>query len=531
MGRVPIKLELLSEYAHYYAQLSPDAEAVVTGAARCTYKDLANRVDTSARALLAAGVRKGDRVAVLSVPHNDFFVIFLAAGSIGAIYVGLNPRHTLNELQYVIADAEPAILLSRLQVGDRDYRGELAELGKTAGSNLQIVALGDDEADSPYPMLDEFLESGTKTSRRSLRDHRDSVKGSDPTLIVYTSGSTGRPKGAGISHYALIKCSRSQHRYWNASPIRMLNFLPINHIGCVGDIACFCLVGGGTIVFLEKFGVADSLRLLQDENVTIWAGVPTTLQMCVQDPAFGSFDLSGVQLIFWSGAAASRDLVEALQAITANLSTSYGTTETVGSVTFTDPYSGTDALAGTIGKPVRGYEVDIDSAVSRAGDDRQAGELLVRGDFIMDRYWRRPAATSHAIDKDGWLHTGDLAERLPDGSYRLIGRLKEMFKSGGYNVYPREIEIALEAHPGVALAAVVSVPDDLYQEVGVAFVESHAAYAVNPAELEEHCRQRIANYKVPKLIVVVDSLPRLPVGKIDKEALRKSADRLRRQRR
>ena len=218
MRRVPIKLELLSDYAHYYAQHSPDAEAVVTGAARCTYKDLANRVDTGARALLAAGVRKGDRVAVLSVPHNDFFVIFLAAGSIGAIYVGLNPRHTLSELQYVIADAEPAILLSRLQVGDRDYRCELAELGRTAGSNLQIVALGDDEAGSPYPMLDEFLESGEKTSRRSLRDRRDSVKGSDSTLIVYTSGSTGRPKGVVLTHGGQYWWTRAVQRYWPGSP-------------------------------------------------------------------------------------------------------------------------------------------------------------------------------------------------------------------------------------------------------------------------------------------------------------------------
>ena len=224
-----------------------------------------------------------------------------------------------------------------------------------------------------------------------------------------------------------------------------------------------------------------------------------------------------MQLIIWSGSAAPRDLILQLREICPNLSSSYGLTESVGSVTYAVGTDDLDILADTIGFPCPAYEFRLASPEGVEVGVGEPGEIQVRGDFIMLGYWNRPEATSEAIDAEGWLHTGDLGVSRPDGAIRLIGRLKEMFKSGGYNVYPREIEIALESHPAVRLAAVIGVPDPVYSEVGHAFV---VADGITEAELREHCRTRLANYKVPKRFTIRSDLPLLPIGKIDKRALR-----------
>jgi acyl-CoA synthetase (AMP-forming)/AMP-acid ligase II len=517
-------LELLSDYVAWYAQRQPEAEAAVMGVIRYTYAQLKNAVDDYARALMAAGVQPGDRIATLSTPHPDFLILFLAASSIGAIWLGLNPRYQAKESAYIIQDSQPRLLFARERIGSRDYVAELAELAADCES-LQAVVLLDSE--HPVPGFEHnaaFLTAGQPVSALELAERRSQVRSSDAALIVYTSGSTGRPKGAVISHHALIVCARTQLQFWPAAPIRMVNFLPISHIGCVGDLSCYILLGGGTNIFMEQFDPRASLELMQREKVTVWGGIPTSLQMCVNLMDFDSFDLSSLQIIFWSGAAASPSLVASLGRISPNLSTSYGMTETVGSVTFTDVCNDVDVLAHTIGKPVPQYELRLVDPDGRPVGENATGELQVRGDFIMKEFWNRPQATAETIDADGWLSTGDLAVFLPDGNLKLVGRLKEMFKSGGYNIYPREIEQTIESHPAVAIAAVVGVPDDLYQEVGWAFVSLKPHAELSESELNAHCRAWLANYKVPKKFIIRDRLPTLPVGKIDKQALRQWAE-------
>jgi acyl-CoA synthetase (AMP-forming)/AMP-acid ligase II len=320
--------------------------------------------------------------------------------------------------------------------------------------------------------------------------------------------------------------ARVQHRYWGASPLRLQNFLPINHLASVGDVSCFALVNGGTIAFMERFDAADAVRQLERERITCWWGIPTTLQLCVEHPTLADIDTSSVQVIAYAGAAASEHLLRRLLVVCDRVSNGYGLTESVGQVTFTEPGNDLDLLMNTVGRPVPDYELRLvgdDGSVAGVGD---AGEIQVRGDFVMRGYWRAPEATAEVLLPDGWLRTGDLGQLRQDGNLQLVGRLKEMFKSGGYNVYPREIEDVVETLPSVATAIVVAVADPLYGEVGHAFVMPRAGADLSELALEAHCRERLANYKVPKRFHIEEELPLLPVGKVDRGALRQRAAQL-----
>ncbi len=314
--------------------------------------------------------------------------------------------------------------------------------------------------------------------------------------------------------------ARVQNAIWPVTPQRCINNLPINHIGCIGDISCDTLVPGGTLFFQEQFDPGEMLALVPREKITFFGHVPTALQLIVSHPTFATTDFSSVQIIIWEGAAAPVDLIEALRAKCPEVANAYGLTETVGSVTFTFDADEMDVLADSVGWPVPDYQVRLASDDGQAVPAGTPGEVQVKGDFVTMGYWQRPEASRELFSADGWLKTGDLAVERPDGAIRLIGRLKEMYKSGGYNVYPREIELVLESHPDVAMAAVIGMPDPLYQEVGHAFVLPHPGRTVTTEALEGHCRDQLANYKVPKRFTIAAEFPMLPIGKIDKQALK-----------
>jgi len=510
-------LDRISDYVEWYAERSPSAEALVLDSRRIDYAQLTSEVRALSSAMLAAGVRSGDRIATLATPHPDFFIIFLAAVSIGAIWVGLNPRYQRNELEYMLKDSSPSIVFSRTKIRDRDYAEDIGIL-QTALPSARWVVLGGDPLCANSVPDTEFLASGASISAAYLRLARAAVKPEDPALIIYTSGSTGSPKGALLAHRGLAVCCRVQHRYWGTTPLRTLNFFPINHIACVGDIACFTLVGGGCTVFLEQFSPAECLSGIARERISLWLGVPTMFVLSLRDANFERTDLSSVQKIAWSGAAASAELVDSLLRLGKWLGTSYGLTETVGSVTFTGDGAARSTLIKTVGNPAAEYSFRIVDAAERPVALGEVGEIQVRGDSMLIGYWQRAAATRDAFTA-GWFKTGDLARWSDEGNVELVGRKQEVFKSGGYNIYPREIEIALERHRAVRVAAVVAVPDAVFGEVGHAFVIPQPGVTIALEELELHCRQHLANYKVPKGFTVLFDAPLLPVGKIDKRAL------------
>jgi len=504
-------LPRITDYAAFWARTQPDHEMLTHAETRLTRGEVQEQSAELARAFLAAGVERGDRVAVLGNPRPEFYVSFLAAARIGAVWQGLNPKYTAGELDHVVGDSQPRVLMG---LSD-DHRETLESLRSRVGSGSPVVTAGES--------WEAFLRAGDTIPADVLHRAENEVESTDPAVLVYTSGTSGRPKGALLSHRGLVQCSVIQaDRWYEASP-RMLCDLPINHVGCLGDISSSIVVAGGTVHYMEKFDRVGVLDVIARERLEYWLAIPTMFLLVTGTPEWATADLSSIKRVIWGGAAASRELILELQRRVPLVCTSFGMTETVGSIIYTDDDDDIEALSNTVGRPDPRYEVRVARPDGSPCDIDEQGEIQARGPFIMLGYLNRPDATAEAIDADGWFHTGDVARRDKDGRIRLAGRLTEMFKSGGYNVYPREVELALEDHPQVRAAAVVSIADALYSEVGVGFVIPQDGPALGADELRDFLRTRLANYKIPKRLVISDELPRLPIGKVDKRALKSLA--------
>jgi acyl-CoA synthetase (AMP-forming)/AMP-acid ligase II len=497
------RLARISDYVEHYAAAQPEADAAECARRSLTWGALRDEVDCVAKSLLAVGVGHGDRVAMLAPPCSDFLVTFLAVASIGGVWLGLNPRYQPRELSYVLNDAAPSLIFGRAPGGVEAQRQVLE-------ATAPVVWLKDDEAGASAWRA--FLDRGSGIDDHALAQARAAVSPADAALLVYTSGSTGSPKGALLPHRGLVAAAARRADCWWHGRFRTLANLPINHIAGVGDLACTTLVTGGFQHFMEKFDGEACLEAITDRRLTFWYQIPTQLQMALAHYDASRHDLSCLQAVVWSGASAPADLIDKLNTLfPGRMATDYSLTESIGAVTMTPLGSSLEVLARSVGWPDPAREIRLSAS----------GEILVRDGGVMLGYLNRPEATAEAVDDEGWLHTGDVARLLPDGTFAIVGRLREMYKSGGYNVYPREIEDVLESHPMVQLAAVVSAPHPLYGEVGHAYVTLRPGFEADEAQLESWCQEHLANYKKPKRIEVRASLPLLPVGKVDKSLLRR----------
>ncbi|MEM8659906.1 MAG: class I adenylate-forming enzyme family protein [Pseudomonadota bacterium] len=498
------------DFVRDHAIDSPQACALVYRDKSYTYQELVDAIDRCASGLLRAGIQKGDRVATLAPPDDKFLISFLATLSVGAIWQGLNPRYQAQELRYLVEDASPSLIFAERTIGDRDYIAALTAMTSPASESITVVALDTWEDD-----FSSAIDSGELEQRRS------DLGDTDAAIIVYTSGSTGRPKGALLTHEAIVSMSLMQNRVWPADPLVALNFLPINHVGSIVDITMPVITGGGKLIMMDQFDPDGSLDLMEQHKVTVWGSVPSVLQMQIASPRFTTVDLSSVELIVWEGAAISQDTFETLKGVCPKMATNYGMTETTSAITITEPTSDEDILLNTVGLPVENVDVRIADDADRQVADGETGEIQTRSIYNISQYWHNASATADAYTADGYFKTGDLGRFRADGRLQLVGRKKEMFKSGGYNVYPREIEDALESHPAIAVAAVVGAEHTLWGECGVAFML--ATGEVAEEDILRYLRERLANYKLPKALVFVEDFPLLPIGKIDKQALKSRA--------
>lgn len=504
-------LPTLGAYVAHWAVATPAAEAVVdlgTGARR-TWAEFAADVARLRAALLTAGVSRGERVAVLAASSAFAWTSFLAVAGIGAIWLGLNPRYTAGEYRHILTDARPRLLFAPATIGSRAYAADLAEA--TRGLDIGCVAT-EGHVPGAAPLAD-FLAAGTGAASPGIDP-------AEPCALVYTSGSTGAPKGALLRQSGFVACARTQAFHYGMFGARTLNPLPVNHVGWLCDTNATLLVTGGTLVFAPHFDPAALLAAMGAERINSWGGVPTMFQLMLAHPAMQGADLSHLRRILWSGAPMPVPVAETLAGFGLPVHNFYGMTETTGSITFTDPDVTLKDAVETIGRPADPAAVRIaDPASGAPCADGEVGEIQARTPGVFAGYLNDPAKTAAAFTPDGWFRTGDLAERRADGNFVLRGRCKEMFKSGGYNVYPREVEDALEKLPGVAAACVVSAPDALFHEVGHAFVLPMPGTTLDPGEVLAAARGLLANYKVPKRLDIVADLPILPIGKIDRAAL------------
>lgn len=505
------ELNSLAEYSFYHAETIPDRIAIMSDSEKVTYAELATRVRCLAVALLSMGLRRHDRICVLTTPRPDAFTLFLAANAIGVVWVAINPRYRYAEMKYVVSDAKPRALFYLAQFEGREYIDDVNKLQKEFENIESVVCIDRNNKSTPnladLPQHDGF----------SIPDFTEYDPADDVAMFFYTSGSTGHPKACMVLNKSMINRSLTQIRQWPISDyMRVYNPLPMNHSGGMHFISSYSIVGGGTIYFAERFEAAEIPKLVERYRVNILLLAPAMYKMIIDTPTFGAEKFRSLEWLIFAGSAAPIGILRTLQRMCDRIGTCYGLSETCGSVTYSEPEIDIETLAITIGRSVPEGEIRVMNKDERSASEGEIGEIHVRPEFCMAGYFNRPEETAKAYTSDGWLKTGDLVEVLPKGNLRFVGRNSEMFKSGGYNVYPREIELTIEEHPNVALVAVIGVPDERFDEVGNAFIVPKAGADVDESMIRTWCRERLANYKVPKLIEICQELPMLPIGKIDK---------------
>lgn len=509
-------LPRVDAYLSRHAATKPAVDAWIEGNRVISFAEADLWVAGLSKALLACGVRPGERVAVCGKPCPEFLALFVAISSVGAIYVGLNPKYTEDELAVIAADCEPVLLFSLLN-GEPEQRHKISALAKRIPSIREVVGLS---------TLDGFLERGREIADDDLLAARAAVRPQDVALLVYTSGTTGTPKGAQLTHRGITfiaPITNDPQHFGVRGQGRTLCNLPINHVGCVVDLCTNNLIAGSTIVFQPDFDPDAMLKAIEEHRLTMIGGIPVMFLMMSRSPLFRSTDYGSLQKIVLAGNPPPLPLVRELIEVTGRpVMNGYGLTEAMGFSTFTGIGDSADVVAGTVGRFDPRIEWRLVGETGGAVAEGQPGEIQMRGDWLFSGYFRRPEATAEAFAPGGWFRTGDLAEVAADGHVRLVGRSKEMFKSGGYNVFPLEVEQALEALDGILMAVVVPVADAMFHEVGYAFVVA-AGDGVEAGALKERLRQHLANYKIPKHFEIVDALPMLPIGKVDRLSLRRRA--------
>ena len=510
-----MEARVIHDFVAHHAISRAHSEAVVDGQTRLSFAELEYRVDRIASALLAHGIGRGDRVATLAPPSIDFWLTYLATVSIGAIWHGLNPVYREREFAYLLGDAQPSLVFVRSPLDGRNFDEELRAVPNTVRT---FVTLGDQgiETDS----FAKFIASAASVSREQLDAARARIEVNDIAVIVYTSGTTGQPKGAMLSHNTIVQSALANARWMGDRLESTVCAAPTNHVGALNNVCMNLFSNGGRIIFYPRVDIAALGKIRKTERPTYLVTSPTGFMMTMNAPGFDPKKLDHTRLIVCGGATTSLNILEAWEPIGCPIVSVYGQTETCGIITCTDIDAPLEDVAVTIGRPLPGCDFRVARPDGSACVNGESGELLFRGPYVMSGYYNRPDATRDAFTPDGFLHTGDLGYLRDDGNIVFVGRLKEMFKSGGYNVYPLEIEQAIAEHPDVLIAAVLPMPDPMFQEVGYAFVMPMPGRTITPEQLKSFLKERMANYKVPKGFSIEVALPLLPNGKIDRQQLK-----------
>lgn len=514
-----------------------DHPAVVDGGDRVSYRDLQTRVYDAARAYLAVGVRRGDRVAVWAPNRLGFILAMLGAEAIGVAVVPLNTRYTGHEAAGILARSRASVLVLADGFLGRSFsrmlRDAAAQLDPAEGDvvpglpHLRLVVDLDGATDGGGTGWQDFLDAGRSIDDETLRQALEAVSPDDVIDILYTSGTTGIPKGVMSAQRQTLGVARAWAQGAELSPSdRYAIVNPFFHgFGYkAGMIAA--LVAGATIYPLPTLDADALLELIQREGITVLPGVPTIFTTLIDHPRLKEYDLSSLRFSIAGATAAPatlfRDMVELLGF--QRVAQAYGLTECV-VATMSRQGESLEHAQQTTGPAIAGVEIRIVDAQGKDVPTGSDGEILLRGEQVMLGYFEDPEATRAVIDEEGWFHTGDIGQLDEHGCLKITDRLKDMFIVGGFNVYPAEIENVLRKHPAVNESAVIGIPDARLGSIGRAYVVflSDLEHRPDAAELAAFCRERLANFKVPAEFVIVEDFPRGATGKILKTELRVQA--------
>jgi acyl-CoA synthetase (AMP-forming)/AMP-acid ligase II len=483
---------------------APDREAVVTPEARLTYAQLLDRVQQFSRAALAHGIGHGDRVAMWAPNTADWIIAGLGLTGIGAILVPVNTRFKGEEAGYLLAKTQASVLV----VDDAFVGGLLGSDPLQALGNPDVLVIRTSE-------LGSFLARAQEVPLEVVEKAAQAVAEDDPSDLIFTSGTTGRPKGVIATHGQSIRVFRTWCEVTGfREGERMLVVAPFFHTFGYKAGLLACLLRRATAVPLKVFDVDEAVRTIVAERIDVIPGPPTLYSSLLEQ----SQPLPPIRLAVTGAAVVPQALIARMREELGfeEVITAYGLTECNGMATACRQGDPDAVISLTSGRAIPGVEVRV---LAKPG---HPGEVLVRGYNVMRGYWDDPEATAEVIDGDGWLHTGDVGVMDEDGNLRITDRIKDMYVVGGFNAYPAEIEQVLVRHEAISEAAVIGVPDDRLGEVGTAFGVPRSGASVTAEEVIAFSRERLANYKVPRYVEIVDALPKNATGKVTKNVLRAS---------
>jgi len=506
----------------------PGKLALVQGTTRLSYAELDAAASRVASALIAAGIRPGDRVAISCPNLAPFPVAYFGILKAGAVAVPLNVLLTEREIAYHLADSGARAYLcfegtAGLPVG----AAGAAAFGQVGSCELLVMLTADPAATSPSTSPATSPVAGAQTLAEFTAGQPDSFRSvptaeTDTAVILYTSGTTGQPKGAELTHSNMVLNALLAGRLFGAVERDVhLIALPLFHSFGQSVQLNAALISGATVVLLPRFTADQALAAMAAERVTFFAGVPTMYHALLEAAADGR-DLTPIaarlRVAVSGGAALPAEIMRRFeQRFEVPILEGYGLSETSPVATFNR--IDRPRRPGSIGLPAWGVEVQVRAEDGSQAGVEQAGEIVIRGHNVMKGYLGRPEATAEAIDQDGWFRTGDIGKRDEDGYLYVVDRKKDMIIRGGFNVYPRELEEVLLTHPGVSLAAVVGVPHATHGEEVKAFVVRAPGATLTEAELVAWCKRTMAAYKYPRIVEFTDGLPMTATGKVLKREL------------
>ena len=499
----------LAVMLHETASASPDKPVAVYSGGKLTYRELDVQSDHLAAGLDAAGLQRGDAVALQLPNIPQFLITYFGILKAGCVAVPLNVMLKAPEVAFQLTDSRARMLIT--------WEGILGEAAKgaVAAGVTDIYAVGHAESDADAVPFEALLS--TSPSGHWLA----ACEPTDTAVVIYTSGTTGQPKGAELTHLGLYMNADIPGRLFDVQPDDVvITALPLFHVFGLSSILNVCVRFGCTMSLIPRFDAETTLTAIQRDRATIFEGVPTMFIALLSCSELDKFDTSSLRVAISGGASIPAPVLDAFEErFGVVILEGYGMTETASTTTFNKSIS--DRRVYSVGKPIWGTQTQVwdeNCAALPPGKDH-VGEVVTRGLHVMKGYLNNPVATAEVFT-DGWLHTGDLGYFDEDGYLFIVSRKKELIIRGGYNVYPSEIEDVLHSHPAVAEAAVIGIPDDRLGEEVMAVVRLQADWSLLAADLIGYCRERMAAYKYPRVIEFRDELPKSAFGKILKRELR-----------
>jgi fatty-acyl-CoA synthase len=496
------------------AEEDPGHPFLVLGDRRCTYGEVHAQSEALAASLYELGIEAGDRIALTLPNWPEFVIAAYAASKLGAIIVPLNPKYTTPELQYMLRHSEAAAVVTAETYEGVDYLARFESFLTSLPDLQYVVSVGEEDLwyDDRIYQFEDLVSSGKGRNfpRREVDPEEDLF------AILYTSGTMGKPKGVALTHSNLVRTAALTCDALSLTADDVVfGITSLFNVFGLGPGMIGTTMAGATLVLQDRNDAAEALDIIERQRVTVHHGVPTTFLMEMREMDRASRDLGSLRTGIIAGAPVGEEVVTRIRRdLVPGIQVAYGLTETGSTVAVTWAGDPPGKQVSTVGRPLAGVEVRVHDLDGTLLPIESVGELVIRGPGVMKGYYRQPTDTRNVLSDDGFFLTGDLGMLDEEGYLHLLGRRKEMIIRGGYNVYPREVEDRLHAHPAVLQVAIVGLPDEILGEISCACVIPVEGAIVTGDEIKDFCREALADYKVPDLVRFLDDFPMTGSGKV-----------------